>query len=177
MLNLIDVMKSRYSARKFQHDRIVSDEQIELLKQSVQTVPSCFGLQPWRYIIFNKLKNKSSWLSILNLLVEKNAQWAQHCQLFIIVLHNSLHEGNENKFSAYDTGAASYALTLQAHASGLNAHQMGGFDLDKLVELLKPPIEFKPISIIAVGYPDPSEEVTSISARKPLDAMFSESQW
>ena len=39
--------------------------------------------------------------------------------------------GEDNRHYAFDTGAAWMALALQAHADGLSAHAMGGFDEEK----------------------------------------------
>jgi nitroreductase len=48
-------------------------------------------------------------------------------------------------------------LVLQATASGLVAHQMAGFDVEKARVDLKIPSGYEPVAMIAIGYPgDPA---------------------
>lgn len=54
----------------------------------------------------------------------------------------------------HDTGAANTLLAVQASDLGLQAHQMGGFDIDKTLSTFNlSPEDFEPASFIALGYP------------------------
>ncbi|MBT1706066.1 nitroreductase family protein, partial [Chryseosolibacter indicus] len=46
-----------------------------------------------------------------------------------------------------------YTTQLQATHHGLNVHQMGGFNVDKLKENLNVPETHEPIIVLAIGYP------------------------
>ena len=93
--------------------------------------------------------------------------------------------GKPNRQTQHDTGAASCAMALQATASGLMVHQMGGFDADKARAAFGIPAEYTPMAMIAVGYqaePDILDEETKAKelrprARKPLAERFYEGGW
>jgi nitroreductase len=57
-----------------------------------------------------------------------------------------------NRWAAYDTGAASLNLCLQATALGLVTHQMGGFDADACRQQFSLPEHCSPMAVIAIGY-------------------------
>lgn len=61
--------------------------------------------------------------------------------------------GKPNRWGQYDTGAASENLCLQATAQGLAVHQMGVFDADRVHTAFGVPEGFRPMSVIAVGFP------------------------
>lgn len=60
---------------------------------------------------------------------------------------------------------------LQATAIGLMAHQMGGFDKDKIIERFNVPDDFNVMSVIAVGYEEEGAEVKEKN-RKPIEEIF-----
>jgi nitroreductase len=77
------------------------------------------------------------------------------------------------------------SLVLQAVALGLAAHQMGGFDADKLREKFAIPAGYTPMAMIAVGYQadadilekEIKERELAPRARKPLEEKFFEGTW
>lgn len=77
----------------------------------------------------------------------------------------------ENLCASHDTGAANYALMLQAASVNLMAHQMGGFDRDKIVERFNISDDFNVMSVIAVGYEEEGAE-TSKKKRRPIEEIF-----
>jgi nitroreductase len=72
--------------------------------------------------------------------------------MLAVAMENFNHNGKPNRWSMYDTGAASVSLCFQATALGLVVHQMGGFDAEKARGLFKLPADCTPMSMIAVGY-------------------------
>jgi nitroreductase len=62
-----------------------------------------------------------------------------------------------NRWGQYDTGAASENLCLQAVALGLMAHQMGGFDAERVQREFQIPARYTPMAMIAVGHPGAPE--------------------
>jgi nitroreductase len=55
-MKLIEDLKWRYATKKFDHDKEVSPEEIELIKQSIQLAATSYGLQLFKVI---EVKNKS----------------------------------------------------------------------------------------------------------------------
>jgi nitroreductase len=61
-------------------------------------------------------------------------------------------------YSFHDLGQAAAHLTLQAHASGLAAHQFAGFDRDAVATALGVPAHYRVLTGIAIGrHGDPAE--------------------
>ncbi|MFN3577131.1 MAG: nitroreductase family protein, partial [Tabrizicola sp.] len=91
-------------------------------------------------------------------------------------------EGAEvvNRTAGFDTGAAWMSLALQAHAMGLVAHAMGGFDRDRLAEAVGLPAGHTLHCVVAVGEQGPADALPDHlaarekpSARKPIAAISS----
>lgn len=149
-----DLIASRWSGVSFDADRPVTDEQLQALMEAARWAPSCFGDQPWRYLVCRKDSHPQGWQKIYDSLTEKNQAWCQHVPLLIIACHDTefSHNGNPNKYGPYDTGAASLSMCLQARALGLMSHQMGGFSADQIRDSFAVPDRFTPIAAIAIGY-------------------------
>lgn len=148
-----DIIARRFSPRAFDPNKPVSKVQQLALMEAARWAPSCFGEEPWRYIFCDRFQEPTAWEKLLSVLTEKNQSWAKNAPLLILsctVGHFS-HNNNSNRWAQYDTGAASENLCLQAVALGLCVHQMGGFDADKVRQLLAIPSEATPMAVMAVG--------------------------
>jgi nitroreductase len=95
------------------------------------------------------------------------------------------HNGKPNRWSGYDTGAASISLCLQATAMGLVSHQMGGFDADKMRQHFALPENLNMWAMVAIGHPAPLDSLNEEQMerelkprqRRPLDQQFFHGQW
>ncbi len=149
------LLANRWSPRAINPDRPLSGEMLTSLFEAARWAPSCFNQQPWRYLVCNKFTHRKSWDQALLTLVPGNSRWARNAPVLILAFadHDSkLSNGEHNRWAAYDTGAASENICLQASALGLAAHQMGGFDEAKLTSLFAVPEGYEPLAVIAVGY-------------------------
>ena len=54
-MNSIDNLKWRYAVKKFDHHKILSDHQINILKQAFNLTATSYGLQPIKLVV---VKNK-----------------------------------------------------------------------------------------------------------------------
>jgi nitroreductase len=123
------------------------------LFEAARWAPSSSNNQPWRYIFASK-NDSEKHHQILDCLVEGNKIWAVNAPLLIITLAKTLtNTGKPYKHNFYDTGAANMSLALQAAALGMQAHIMGGFDVEKVKKSFLLDDSLEPIVIIAVGYP------------------------
>lgn len=59
---------------------------------------------------------------------------------------------------------------------GLMAHQMGGFDEQKIRDAFSIPEGFRPMSVMAIGYPS-SDAVQPKRLRKPFSENFFMGSW
>lgn len=149
-----DIIAERWSPRAFDRDRPVAEDTLIGLLEAARWAPSCFNDQPWRYIVCDRATNEVAWNDAFSCLVEKNQLWAKNAPVLIFSCAKMYftHNGNLNRWSEHDCGAASANMCLQATAYGLHIHQMGGFDADRVNELFKVPDDFKPMAAMAVGY-------------------------
>ncbi len=149
-----DIIARRWSPRAFDAERSVSSGQITSLLEAARWAPSCFGDEPWRFVICNKSTNETAWQQALECLAPKNQEWAVNAPVLILACTDSLfrQNGKPNRWAQYDTGAAAISLCMQAVDLGLAAHQMGGFDPDAARSAFNIPEQFTPMAMIAVGH-------------------------
>lgn len=101
------------------------------------------------------------WSAIFDALNEGNKVWVRNVPLLIasFVRTNFTRNDRPNGSARYDLGGANAFLSLQATHLGLNVHQMGGFDSEKLRLHLNVPHGFDPVIVLAVGYPGVTDEL------------------
>ena len=151
---ILPILLARHSGRTYDPLRSVSQEQLDQLIEAARWTPSCYGDEPWRFIICDRSSNKDAWNQAHTSLDPSNQTWTQDASVLIVVSHDTKFRRNRkfNMWGAYDTGAAAYGMMLEATAIGLMAHQMAGFDRDKVKALFAIPEDYEPISIMALGY-------------------------
>lgn len=182
-----ELIAGRWSPRAFDAAKPVSREQLLTLLEAARWAPSCFGDEPWRYVVGDRFNDEAGWLGIFDTLAEKNQLWAKSAPLLILACADSHFRvnGKPNRWAQHDTGAASISLCLQAEALGLSAHQMGGFDVDAVKEAVGMPEQFTPMSVIAVGYQGALDELAedfheiekSPRKRQPMTDNFFVGRW
>ena len=182
-----DVIAQRWSGRAYDAEKIVSPEQITALTEAARWAPSCFGDEPWRYLICDKATDPEAWQKAFDSLVPGNQVWAKDAQILILSASapNFTHNDKPNRWSGYDAGAAAVSLCLQATALGLMSHQMGGFDADKMRESFAIPEDIQQWAMIAVGYPaaldslpeELQERENAPRERRPLQQQFFHGKW
>jgi len=150
-----DTIANRWSGRAYDSSKPVSEENVIALLEAARWAPSCYGDQPWRFIVWNRHTDPASWESAFNCLASGNQGWVKNAPLLLLATADGLfnHNGTPNRWGQYDTGAASENLCLQAASMGMMAHQMGGFDVEKTRSTFSIPEEYSLMAMISVGYP------------------------
>lgn len=182
-----DLLARRWSCRAFDKTKPVSREQIVALLEAARWAPSCYGDEPWRYIVWDRNSDEAAWQKAFACLGEWNQNWVKNAPVLLLSTAYSLFRknGTPNRWGQHDTGAASENLCLQAVALGLMAHQMGGFDEEKTRSTFNIPKEFALMAMIAVGYQGEPEvlndELKGLElaerVRTPLGEHFFEGDW
>lgn len=182
-----ELIANRWSGRAYDASQGVSQAQVISLLEAARWAPSCFGDQPWRYVVCNKADNLQAWQAAFDCLVPGNQSWAVNAPVLLLICADTLfsHNDKPNKWAPYDTGAATENLCLQATALGLMAHQMGGFDADKARETFNVPERYQILAMVTVGYQadvesltgETKERETAARSRKPLNELFFNGQW
>ena len=168
----------RWSPRSFRKVDIPPDV-LTAIFEAARWSPSCFNEQPW---IFVTSTDEDSFVRYLGLLVEGNRVWARNASVlgFAISRRHFTRNDNPNDWSAFDTGAAWMALTLQAQQYGLYTHGMGGIRKDAVYEHLKLDRDkYEVICGFAIGALDRPESLPQelrdrevLTQRKPLANMW-----
>lgn len=182
-----ELVASRWSGRAFDRTRPVTSDQIIALCEAARWAPSCYGDQPWRFIICNRNTDEPAWSRMFTCLSKGNQHWAKEAPVLIMVIADSIlsRTGKSNRWGQYDSGAAAMNICIQATDMGLMVHQMGGFDSDRAVNEFSIPDRFTPMSIMAVGYQLPLERIegelrereTGDRRRHPLGNNFFDGGW
>ena len=181
------LLAERWSPRAFDTGRAVEPEKIHTLLEAARWAPSCFNEQPWRYIVCNRHTDADAWESAASLLTEKNQLWARKAPVLILVCASNTftHNGNDNRFSQYDAGAASMSICVQATALGLHVHQMAGYNIDTARDVFAIPDSVTPMAMIAVGYQGEIENLNEVfvegerakRSRKSIEEFAFEGRW
>lgn len=171
-----EILSSRFSGYKFDPTRLIASEKLEEILEAGRLAPSSFNEQPWNFIVCDRMKNPIAFKKLLDSFVPFNQDWAKKASVLIICIAcDYTQKGTINRWSKFDTGAAVFAMMLQATAMGLMAHQIGGFDEKKVRSEFKIPKGFDPIVIMALGYQ--LDEIQPKRNRKPLYENFFMERW
>ena len=169
---------NRWSPRSMS-GRALSKDQMARLVEAARWSPSCFNLQPWRFIY--SLKDDDYWEKFLGLLIDVNRLWAERAGAVVILL--SIDRSSEfedlSPTAAFDTGSAWMSLALQAQTMGLVSHAMWGFHHEAVAEVINMPSNMSARAMIAIGYPgDPADLPEKYqdrefpSSREPLESLM-----
>ena len=77
------LISERWSPRAFDPNFLINDKSIKSLMEAARWAPSCFGDQPWRFILFEK-SDATFWTKALNCLSVGNQNWAMDSSLLIV---------------------------------------------------------------------------------------------
>jgi len=181
--NIHPLIAGRWSPRTFDGNRAVETEKIAACLEAARWSSSCFGDEPWCFIVADKSSNADGWQQMLDVLVDANQQWAQHAPVLILACaaQNFAKNGKVNRWGQYDTGQAMMSFALQAVGEGLISHSMGGFDAEAVKAA---PDDVTPMSVTALGYSgdlsllsQPYQDIeTAARIRKPV-REFAFTRW
>lgn len=129
----------------------VSKATIKRLASAAHLAPSCFNMQPWRFIaatgasleaVHAGLKGGNAWAKPAPVIFAVVSRPELDCQLSM-----------DREYWMFDSGMAAMSLQLQATQMGLYAHPMAGFDPAVVKEALAIPDGYVLIALVAVGRP------------------------
>ena len=182
-----ETIANRWSGRAYDSSLQVSHVQIIALLEAARWAPSCFGDQPWRFIVWHKSADPQSWQRAFDCLAPSNQVWVKDAPALMLVCADTLFNHNQqpNRWAQYDTGAAAENVCLQAASMGLMAHQMGGFNADNARHAFAIPEQFTPMAMLSVGYAADVAHLegevlareTAARSRRPLNELFFADSW
>ncbi|GAA4035751.1 hypothetical protein GCM10022409_20610 [Hymenobacter glaciei] len=183
---IMPVLAQRRSTRAYS-DKAVAAEVVEQIFAAASSAASCYGEQPWRYIMGSKTSSSEAYEKILGGVLEFNQVWAKAAPVLAVGVAklNFSHDGNANGWAKYDVGQATATLAIEATELGLQIHQMAGFSPDALRAAFNIPEGFEPVVVFTLGYPGPAsalpdqtrEREEAPRTRKPLAEFLFEGAW
>ncbi|TXT55130.1 MAG: putative NADH dehydrogenase/NAD(P)H nitroreductase [Candidatus Thorarchaeota archaeon] len=171
---LLDVITSRISVRKFK-DQEIPEEDIEKILQVGISAPSAGNRQPWRIIVVENSETKMK-------LAENafNQSFLAKAPVVIVICavpSESAERYGERGMNLYvyqDTAALAENILLAAHCMNYGSVWIGAFDEDSVVKTLEIPHTMRPVAIIPIGVPEYSgEEMPDKRPRRPLKDIVS----
>lgn len=182
-----ELLSRRWSARAIDAEAPVAAELVRSVQEAARWAPSCFGEEPWRYLVWDRFAQPERWQHALECLAPSNQRWARNAPVLMlsVAVPTFSRNGKPNRWAQHDVGAASENLCLQAVALGLVAHQMGGFDVDQAHERFHIPRDHSCMAMIALGHPAPIEVLdndlqlreTAPRTRRPVEEIYFEGVW
>lgn len=151
------LLAARWSPRSFDPEHVVGDAELAGLVEAARWAPSAGNRQPWRLIVGRR--GDDTFAAVAATLTGANRDWAPAASLLVVGLARTSEGARTNTYADYDLGQAIAHLTVQAAASGLAVHQMGGFDASALAAALGLDDEHRPRVVAAVGRRAPAEQL------------------
>ena len=183
---IMSVLTQRRSPRAYS-GQAVPAAVVEQVFTAASSAASCYGEQPWRYLMGSQASSPEAHAKILGSFMEFNQAWAKHAPVLAVGVAKLTfsHDGNANAWARYDVGQATATLAVQAAELGLQIHQMAGFSPDALRAAFSIPEGFEPVVVFTLGYPGPAadlpdglrEKETAPRVRKPLAEFLFEGAW
>jgi nitroreductase len=165
----------------------VPAEALQQLFTAAGSAASCFGEQPWRYLVGNKETHPEAFDKILSTLGEFNQVWVKNAPVLVVSLAKTTfsHDGNPNRFALHDVGQATATLAVQAVELGLQIHQMAGFSQEAVRASFNIPADYDIGAVFTVGYPGDLDKLSDAlrerelapRVRKPLTEYVFEGGW
>jgi nitroreductase len=184
-VDIHELFSGRWSPRAFSN-KPVDRAQLHQVLEAARWAPSSNNMQPWRFIVFDRQRHPAEFKRAFDTLMPGNQKWNETVPVLVAIAAATVTpKGEPAKTAAYDTGAAAMALVLQAHASGLATHQMGGFDRDAFRQAFSIPDDIQLIAMLAIGHFGDASQLDEVlrereaapRARKPLGETAFEGAW
>ena len=165
----------------------VPAEVLQQLFVAAGSAASCFGEQPWRFILGSQQGSPEAFQKILGTLAEFNQAWAKKASALAIAVAKKTfsHDGNPNAWAKHDVGQAVATLAIQGVELGVQIHQMAGFSQEAARTAFQIPAEYELVSVFTIGYPGEVEALPEAlqqrelapRVRKPLGEIVFEGAW
>jgi len=162
------LIAGRWSPRAFEADKPVETEKLAACLEAARWSSSCYGEQPWRFIVADRSTHPDVWQAMLECLAEANQSWAMHAPVLILACAKTAfsHNSKPNRWAQYDTGQAMMSFSLQAVAEGLITHPMGGFDVQLAANTFHIPDDITAMSVTALGYLGAAESIATADRQR-----------
>jgi nitroreductase len=182
-MDIFEAIRARKSARNY-IDKPVEPEKIAQIMTAAQLAPSWRNGQCWKFVIVTDPEKKKELVRCTSAF---NQSWMGKEYAIIVACGHPEQSGfrNEQRYYLVDVAIALEHLILAATAFGLGTCWIGGFEENKVKQLLNIPENYRVVAMTALGYPADKEgivakitrSVVKSHNRKPLSEIYSMNQW
>ncbi|MFB6271245.1 MAG: nitroreductase family protein [Halobacterium sp.] len=200
---VIDALHERRSGHNFDPDEDIDDETLEALVEDATLAPSSYNLQPWEFVAIQDddridelvdiaygqehIKEAGTAVLVAGHTDPKTAdrvfeEWVEAGRVDeetaagmkeqTVAGYESDRAGRD--YAMRNAALAAQNLLLSAHARGLTATPMTGFDFEAAAEFVDLPEDTVPVVLIAVG-PSGGEEPERLPRRSVDEVLHRES--
>jgi nitroreductase len=154
-MDLIELIKSRRSVRRFKAEPIGKDILLELV-DAARYAPSAANRQPLEYIVVTepdiceKTFEQLAWAAYVQ--PRRTPPTDKRPTAYIVVLINA--EAELADYGKVDAAAAIQNILLAARAKGIGTCWIGSVKRETLTDILDVPEKFRIDSVIALGFAD-----------------------
>ncbi len=180
-MKFIDLVKSRYSARKYT-DKPIEREKLEQCVESARLAPSACNSQPWHFIIVDnpKLVKEVAEMTY-NKVIAFNKFVSNATAIAVVIMEKpkmitQIGGAIKNKeYPLIDIGITAEHFCLQATELGLGTCMLGWFNEKAIKKLLNIPSKKTIGLLISIGYPDYIKQPNK--GRKEFEEIVSYNKW
>lgn len=152
-----ECIMTRTSVRRYQPDRAIPADTVEMLLRAAMAAPTAVNKQPWQYVVVDNragLDALSEHLPYAKMLGTASIAVVPCADMSEVIEGETPEKG----FWIQDVSASTENLLLAAHALGLGAVWTGVYpDMDRVKavqQALGMPESIVPLCVVPVGYPE-----------------------
>jgi nitroreductase len=176
-----EILKARYSCRKYDPSRPIDADQIRTLVEAGRIAPSASNTQTWRFIaVTGRERIEELWQKGMRNLISN--KWMRDAPLVLVgcakldIITNRVGTGITGiEYYKIDMGIAMEHIVLKATELGLGTCWIGWFNEDGVREVLGIPQNVKVLTLLSVGYP--LDAMTGDHKRKKLEKILYFDKW
>ena len=152
-MDFYETVRRRRSVRKYS-DKPVPEEAITRCLEAARLAPSWRNGQPWRFIVVRERETIQR-LVRANYLAGAVNWWLKDVPVLVVACAEPRESGSKGDLSYYlvDVAIGLEHFVLAATAEGLGTCWIGGFDEDRVREVLGIPSHIRVVALTPLGYP------------------------
>ena len=154
------LIQTRRSVRRFKSDPVPREMLIQCV-EAARLAPSAENVQPWRFVIVDDPQLKDELAKKAFSGIYSATRWASKAPVLVVILAeldilaNRLGKQITGlHYYLIDIGIGGEHFVLQAHELGLGSCWIGWFSQKGVRKALNVPRKYKPVLMLAVGFPD-----------------------
>lgn len=162
---LIDLIKANRSYRGYDHNRIVTKDELLKMVEAARLCPSSVNVQPLKYFLAHTPETVAN--------IQSETKWAKGLAelelphpgkgptAFIVICQDTDIDANLARFQR-DVGIVAQTMLLTAVEMGLGGCLIGSFNSGAVHDALKLGENLQPLLIVAIGKPDETIILTDV---------------